>query len=44
MEQSKDIAEPKDHGNHHDAIQYRFNGTLHGNEAIHQPQQDPYHD
>jgi hypothetical protein len=44
MEQSKDITEPEDHGNHHDAVQNRFNRALHGNKAIYQPQQDPHHD
>jgi len=39
MKDPKDIQEPQNHSNHHDNIQNGLNGSLHWNEAIHQPQE-----
>jgi hypothetical protein len=44
IKESKNIQDPQNHGNDHDAVQDRFDGSLHGNEAIHQPQEDTHHD
>ena len=44
MEQPSNIKDPQNHGNDHDAVQNRLDGSLHGNEAIHQPQEDTHHD
>ena len=44
MKQSKYIQQPQNHGNDHDAIQNRLDGSLHWNETIHQPQQDTHYD
>jgi hypothetical protein len=40
MKQPKDIQQPQDDRNDNDAIQNGLDRSLHGNEAIHQPQQD----
>src|SRR6185437_15423444 len=44
VEDAKDIEEPQDHGDHDDAIEDRFYGALHGDEAIHKPEQDAHDD
>jgi hypothetical protein len=43
MEESKSIEQPQNYGNHYYAVQNRFDGRLHRDEAIHQPQQDTYY-
>jgi hypothetical protein len=43
VEQSKNIQEPQNHGDHYDAVQDSFDRRLHGNEAIHQPQEYAHH-
>jgi len=35
MKESEDIQEPQNHCHHHNTVQDRFDGGLHGNEAIH---------
>src|SRR6185295_10843124 len=44
MKQSENIQQPENHGDYHDAVQDRLDGRLHRNEAVHQPQQNTYHD
>jgi hypothetical protein len=44
MEQPKNIQQPQNDRNDHDAIEDGFDRSLHGDEAIHQPQEDTYHD
>jgi hypothetical protein len=44
MKQSKNIHDPQNHGYDHDTIQNRLDGSLHWDEAIHQPQEDTHHD
>jgi len=44
MKQSKYIQEPKHHNDDDDPVQDRLDASGHGNEAIHQPQQDTNHD
>ena len=44
MKQPKHIQQPHNHGNDHDAIQNRLDGSLHWNETIHQLQQDTHYD
>jgi hypothetical protein len=44
IKQSKDIEDPENHGDDYDTVQNRLDGSLHGNEAIHQPQEDTHHD
>jgi hypothetical protein len=43
VEESKDVQEPQNHGNDHNAVQNRLDLSLHGDEAIHQPQENTYH-
>jgi hypothetical protein len=44
MKESKSVEQPHNYGNHYYAVQNRLDGRLHGDEAIHQPQQDTdYH-
>jgi hypothetical protein len=38
MKQSENVQQPKNDGNYDDAIQNGFDGSLHGDKAIHQPQ------
>jgi hypothetical protein len=44
LHQPKDIQQPQHDGYHYDRIHNRLDGTRHGDEAIDQPQKDPYHD
>jgi hypothetical protein len=44
MKQAKNIQDPQNHGNDHNAIQNRLDGSLHWDEAIHQPQENSHHD
>jgi hypothetical protein len=44
MEEPKNIQDPQNDGNHHNAIQDRFDGPLHWDETIYQPQEDTYYD
>jgi hypothetical protein len=44
MEEPKNVQDPQNDGNHYDAIQDRLDGPLHGNEAIHQPEEDAHYD
>jgi hypothetical protein len=44
MKQPKNIQDPQNHRNNHDAVQNGLDGSLHGNETIHQPQEDTHHD
>jgi len=39
-EESEDVEEPEDHGNHDDAIENGLDGALHRDEAVHQPEQN----
>jgi hypothetical protein len=40
LEQSVEIRNPQDQDDDHQAIQDRFDLSLHGNESVHKPQQD----
>jgi hypothetical protein len=40
MKESKHIQEPQHHSNDHNGVQDRLDTACHGNEAIHQPQED----
>jgi hypothetical protein len=42
VKQSKDVYEPDNEHNHHNAIQNSLDLALHGNEAIDQPKQHAY--
>ena len=42
MEQSKNIQQPRDHCDHYSAIQNGFDGSLHWDESVHQPQEDTH--
>jgi hypothetical protein len=44
MKESKNIQQPQDHGNDHDAVQNGLDLSLHGDEAIHQPQENTHND
>jgi hypothetical protein len=44
VKEPENIQEPQNYGNDHDAVQNGLDGPLHGNEAIHQPQEDTHHD
>jgi len=44
MEQSKYVEEPQNDANNHHRVQYRLDTACHGDEAIHQPQQDTHDD
>jgi len=43
MKQPEDIQQPQDDCDDYDAIQNGLDRSLHGNEAIHQPQQDAHY-
>jgi hypothetical protein len=44
MKQPEYIQEPQNHCDDYDTVQNRFNGSLHGNEAVHEPQKNTHHD
>jgi len=44
VEQTKYIEEPQHHANDDDSVQDRLDTACHGNETIHQPQEDPNDD
>jgi hypothetical protein len=44
MNHSKYIQEPEHNNYDHDGVQNGLDASCHGNEAIHQPQEDAYHD
>jgi hypothetical protein len=44
VEEPKNIQDPKNYRNDHDAVQNGLDGSLHWNEAIHQPQKNTHHD
>jgi hypothetical protein len=44
MKKSSDIQYPQDDRNDHYGIQNRLDGRLHGDEAIHQPQDNTHND
>jgi hypothetical protein len=44
MEESEDIQDPQDYSDNHYAIQDRLDRSLHGDEAVHQPQEETYYD
>jgi hypothetical protein len=44
VEQSKYVEEPQHHANDDDSIQDRFDASGHGDETIHQPQQNTDYD
>jgi hypothetical protein len=41
---SKGIQQPQNYSNDDDAIQDRFDGSLHWEETVYEPQQDSYYD
>jgi hypothetical protein len=43
MKESKSVEKPHNYGNHYYAVQNRLDGRLHGDEAIHQPQEYAHH-
>jgi hypothetical protein len=42
VKQTKDIQEPQDDSNDHNAVQDGLDGRLHRDEAIHQPEQNTH--
>lgn len=44
MEEAENIEEPQNNTNYHDGVQDIFDGALHGNKAIDQPEQHAYDD
>jgi len=44
MKQAENVHQPQNHGDDHDTIQDGLDGSLHGDEAIHQPQEDTHHE
>ena len=44
MEQSKNIQQPQNHGDHYNAIQNGLDGPLHWDESVHQPQKNTNND
>jgi hypothetical protein len=44
MKQPENVQQPQDDRNDHDAIQNGLDRSLHGDEAIHEPQQDSCYD
>jgi hypothetical protein len=44
MNHSKYIQEPEHNNDDHDGVQDGLDASCHGNEAIHQPQEDAYYD
>ena len=43
MEQAKNIHEPQDNGDYDNAVQNGFDGTLHGDETVYQPEKNAHH-
>jgi hypothetical protein len=43
MKQPEHVQQPQNDRNDHNAVQNGFDRSLHWDEAIHQPQQDSYH-
>jgi hypothetical protein len=44
MENPKNIQEPQDSEYDHDCVQEGLDGSCHGNEVVHQPEQNTNHD
>jgi hypothetical protein len=44
MEQPGNIQDPQNDGYDHDAVENRLDSSLHGNESIHQPQENTDND
>lgn len=44
VEDAEDVEQPQDYEDHHDAIEDRFDAALHGNEPIHNPEQNADND
>jgi hypothetical protein len=44
VKQPENIQQPQNHGDDDDAVQNGLDGALHGDEAIHQPQEYAHHD
>ena len=44
MEQSKHVQEPQNDDDHHDGVQDGFDTASHGDETVHQPQQNADYD
>jgi hypothetical protein len=44
MEQSKNIKQPQNHCDNYNTIQNGFDGSLHGDESVYQPQENTYND
>jgi|KBSMisStandDraft_5_1062788.scaffolds.fasta_scaffold00256_37 hypothetical protein len=44
MKEPKSIEQPQNDGNHYYSVQNRFDGRLHWDESIYQPQQHTYYD
>jgi len=44
VEESEYIQKPQHDANDHDGVQDRLDAACHGDEAIHQPQEDPNDD
>jgi hypothetical protein len=42
VKQTENIQQPENDGNHHDAVEDGLDGSLHGDEAIHQPQKNTH--
>jgi len=39
-EKAKDIQQPQNNSDHNDTVEDRLDSALHGDEAVHKPQQD----
>jgi hypothetical protein len=44
MKKAKNVEEPQDHSNNDDGVQDGFDTVCHGDETIHQPQEDAHYD
>jgi hypothetical protein len=44
VEEPKQVADPKRYDSDYHDIQYRLDGPLHGNEAVHKPKQHAHRD
>jgi hypothetical protein len=44
VEQSENVEKPEHDNYHDDGVQDGFNGSLHGDETVHQPQQNTHDD
>ena len=44
VKEPEDVEEPEDDGDHNNTVEDGLDGALHGNEAIHQPEQDANRD